>query len=82
MYNIMQAVRNLFLASGLKTANKPWVTFNGPSVHTVHKDKNIHVMFPQESIAIINMATVEMFVIPGVLTLKKIALQEIVCIKR
>jgi len=51
-------------------------------VHTVHKDKNIHVMFPQESIAIINMATVEMFVIPGVLTLKKIALQEIVCIKR
>jgi hypothetical protein len=46
-------------------------------VYTDHEDKNILVIFPQEYIAIINMATVDMFeVIPDILTYKTFALQE------
>jgi len=52
-------------------------------VYTDHEDKNMLVIFPQEYMAIINIATVEMFeVIPDILTYKTFVLQEIVCIKR
>jgi hypothetical protein len=46
-------------------------------VYTDNEDKNMLVIFPQEYMAIINMATVEMFeVIPDILTYNKFALQE------
>jgi hypothetical protein len=52
-------------------------------VYTEHRDKNMRAIFPQEYMAIINMAAVEMFeVIPDNLILKKIALREILCLKR